>query len=89
MLLEWVSWNGYEELRDDFGDWLFSTPELRGGFKDNLAAIIYSYNQESGGTRKSNPLLEYLKDKEMKIKSKFINYFSEDDINKYDVCFDN
>ena len=62
--------------------------EIRGGFKDNLDAIIYWYNQESGGTRKSNPLLEYLKDKGMKIQNKFRNYFSEDDINKYIICFD-
>ena len=36
------SWNEYEELRDDFEDWLFSKDiEIRGGFKDNLDAIIY------------------------------------------------
>lgn len=81
------SWNWYEELRDDFGDWLFSTPELRGGFKDNLDAIIYFYNWESGGTRKSNPLLEYIKSKGMKMQDKFRKYFSKEDIKKYSVCF--
>ena len=84
------SWDGYMRLKDDFEDWLFSKDiEIQGNFKDNLAAIIYSYNQESGGTRKSNPLLEYLKDKGMKIQNKFRKYFSEDDINKYGECFDN
>lgn len=83
------SWNGYMRLKDDFEDWLFSKDiEIQGNFKDNLAAIIYSYNQESGGTRKSNPLLEYIKNKGMKIQDKFRKYFSEEDINKYDVCFD-
>ena len=82
------SWDGYFKLRDDFKDWLFSTPELRGDFIDNLDAIIYFYNQESCGTNNSNPLLEYIKNKGMKIQNKFRNYFSEDDINKYIVCFD-
>ena len=83
------SWDGYVRLRDDFEDWLFSEDvEIRGGFKDNLDAIIYWYNQESGGTRNSNPLLEYIKSKGMKIQNKFINYFSEEDIKKYSVCFD-
>ena len=62
--------------------------EIRGGFKDNLDAIIYWYNQESDSTNNSNPLLEYIKSKGMKIQNKFKNYFSEDDINKYIVCFD-
>ena len=84
------SWDEYEGLRDDLGDWLFSKDvEIIGGFKNNLDAIIYWYNQESGGTRNSNQLLEYLKRKGMKIKDKFRNYFSEEDINKYDVCFSN
>ena len=70
------SWDGYEGLKNDFGDWLFSKDvEIRGGFKDNLDAIIYFYNWESGGTRNSNPLLEYLKRKGMKIQNKFRNYF--------------
>lgn len=84
------SWDGYTRLKNDFEYWLFSdNVEIRGGFKDNLDAIIYFYNQESGGMKKSNPLLEYIKSKEMKIQNKFRKYFSEDDINKYIVCFDN
>ena len=82
------SWNGYFKLRDDFKDWLFSTPELRGDFIDNLDAIMYFYNQESGGTRNLNPLLEYIKSKGMKIQNKFKKYFSEDDIIRYIMCFD-
>ena len=83
------SWDGYMRLKDDFEDWLFSNPELRGDFIDNLDAIIYFYNQESYSTNNSNPLLEYIKSKGMKIQNKFRKYFSEDDINKYTVCFDN
>ena len=83
-------WNGYEELRDDFEDWLFSKDvEIRGDFIDNLDAIIYWYNQESDSTNNSNPLLEYIKSKGMKIQNKFRKYFSEDDISKYKECFDN
>ena len=82
------SWNGYFKLKEDFEDWLFSKSSKRGDFKDNLDAIIYFYNWESGGTRNSNPLLEYLKRKGMKIQNKFRNYFSEEDTNKYTVCFD-
>ena len=82
------SWDGYFKLRDDFKDWLFSTPELRGDFKDNLDVIIYFYNQECDNTNNSNPLLEYIKNKGMKIQNKFKNYFSEDDISKYIECFD-
>ena len=84
------SWNGYEELIDDFEDWLFSEDvEIRGGFKDNLDAIIYWYNRESDSTNNSNPLLEYIKSKGMKIQDKFQKYFSEEDISKYRECFDN
>lgn len=83
------SWEGYFKLRDDFEDWLFSNNvELRGDFIDNLDAIIYFYNQESGGLKLSNPLLEYIKFKGMKIQNKFKKYFSEKDLNKYDVCFE-
>lgn len=75
------SWDRYEELRDDFEDWLFSdNVEIRVDFKDNLDAIIYFYNQESGGMKTSNPLLEYIKSKGMKIQDKFRSYFSEYDI---------
>ena len=84
------SWDGYMRLKDDFEDWLFSNNvEIRGDFKDNLDAIIYFYNQESDSINNSNPLLEYIKSKGMKIQHKFRKYFSEDDINKYIVCFDN
>ena len=81
------SWDGYFKLRDDFEDWLFSTSELRGDFIDNLDAIIYFYNQESGGTKNSNPLLEYIKNKGMKILKKNEKYFSEEDKLKYKDCF--
>lgn len=79
------SWDGYiyMRLKNDFENWLFSNPELREDFKDNLDAIIYFYNQESYSTNNSNPLLEYIKSKGMKIQNKFRKYFSEYDINKY------
>ena len=52
------SWDGYTKLYNDFEDWLFSSNvEIRGDYIDNLDAIIYFYNQESGGTKNKNPLL--------------------------------
>ena len=41
------SWNGYNKLKNDFEDWLFSKSKKRGDFIDNLDAIIYMYNEES------------------------------------------
>lgn len=82
------SWKGYNKLRNDFEDWLFNDKvEIKGEWIDNLDAIIYFYNQESGGTKNSNPLLEYIKQKGMKIDNKFYKYFSEEDKSKYKYCF--
>ena len=83
------SWNGYHKLYDDFDDWLFSNDvDVRGEFIDNLDAIIYFYNFESGGLKNSNQLLDYIKDHGMKILDKHKKYFSEEDIEKYKECFE-
>ena len=83
------SWNRYRKLYDDFEDWLYTeTPEIRGDFIDNLDAIIYFYNQESGGMNNRNPLLEYIKGKGMKILKKNEKYFSKEDKLKYKECFE-
>ena len=83
------SWNGYNKLYDDFADWLFSNDvDVRGDFIDNLDAIIYFYNFESGGLKNSNPLLDYLHDHGMKVLNKYKKYFSEEDIKKYNECFE-
>ena len=75
------SWNGYHKLYDDFVDWLFSNDvDVRGDFIDNLDAIIYFYNFESGGLKNSNPLLDYIHDHGMKVLDKYKKYFSEKDI---------
>lgn len=82
------SWKGYDKLRNDFEDWLYyNNVELRGDFIDNMDAIIYFYNQESGGLRNGNPLLEYIKSHGMKILEKYEKYFSEEDLNRYKECF--
>lgn len=82
------SWNNYSKLEQDFEDWLYSNDvELRGEFIDNIDACIYSYNQESGGMKNKNPLLEYMKEHGFKIMNKFKKYFSENDIEKYKECF--
>ena len=82
------SWNSYGKLKNDFEEWLYSDEvELRGDYIDNLDAIIYFYNQESGGVKDKNPLLEYIKVHGMKIIDKYKKYFSEDDLIKYKECF--
>ena len=83
------NWNGYSKLYDDFEDWLYNeTPEIRGDFIDNLDAIIYFYNQESGGMNNRNPMLEYIKSKGMKILKKNEKYFSKDYKLNYKECFE-
>lgn len=82
------SWDGYNKLKNDFEDWLFNkNVEIRGDFIDNMDSIIYFYNQESGGLRKSNPLLDYIKSHGMKVLNEYKKYFSEEDIEKYNDCF--
>ena len=82
------SWDGYTKLYNDFEDWLFSSNvEIRGDYIDNLDAIIYFYNQESGGTKNKNPLLEYIQSKGLTILNKYKHYFSKEDILKY-KCFE-
>lgn len=82
------SWDNYTKLLYDFEDWLYnSNVEIRGNFIDNLDAIIYFYNQESGGLRNKNPFLEYIKKRGLKILNKFTKYFSEEDKNQYKECF--
>lgn len=84
------SWNNYKKLYNDFEDWLYSNDvEIRGEFIDNLDAIIYFYNMESGGTKNKNPLLEYISKQGKQILPKFYNYFSENDKLQYKNCFNN
>ncbi len=83
------SWNGYNKLKDDFEDWLYSNNvDIRGDFKDNLDACIYFYNQESGKSEK-NPLLKYIQNHGMKILNKYRDYFSEEDQIIYKEVFNN
>lgn len=69
------SWNGYHKLRDDFEDWLVSPyTGMRGDFKDNLDAIIWTYNNESPDNGK-NPLLEYIENQGKTVLDKYKSYF--------------
>lgn len=82
------SWKGYNKLKNDFTDWLYSNDvEARGNFIDNIDAIIYFYNFESGGLKNKNPILEYLKNKGMKVHMNYYKYFSDYDKKKYKECF--
>lgn len=83
------SWDNYSKLKNDFEKWLYDDKvELRGEYINNLDAIIYFYNQESGGTRNKNPLLEYIRNKGYKILSKHKIYFDDNDKIKYKDCFE-
>ena len=82
------SWNGYTKLKNDFEDWLYDRSELPGNFIDNLDAIIFFYNNESGGRRDKNPLLEYIKEHGMKISDRLHKYFTEQDKKQYRECFE-
>ena len=82
------SWNGYNKLKNEFEDWLYQKSNKRGEFIDNLDALIYFYNEESTNTHQQNPLLKYIQDHGMKVLNKYKKYFSEEDIKKYDECFE-
>ena len=82
------SWNGYNKLKNEFEDWLYQKSNKRGEFIDNLDALIYFYNEESTNTHQQNPLLKYIQDHGMKVLDKYKKYFSEEDIKKYDECFE-
>ena len=82
------SWNGYNKLKNEFEDWLYQKSNKRGEFINNLDALIYFYNEESTNTHQQNPLLKYIQDHGMKVLDKYKKYFSEEDIKKYDECFE-
>ena len=73
------SWNGYRKMRDDFEDWL-SEPciGIPGNFKDNLDALIWSYNNEAPDNDDRNPLLDYIKDQGKKVLPKYQKYFKSE-----------
>ena len=65
------SWDGYTRLKNDFEYWLFSdNVEIRGGFKDNLDAIIYFYNEENH----HKTLWDYIEEHGLQILDKFKHY---------------
>ena len=80
--------NGYNKLKNEFEDWLYQKSNKRGEFIDNFDALIYFYNEESTNTHQQNPLLKYIQDHGMKVLNKYKKYFSEEDIKKYDECFE-
>ena len=82
------SWNGYNKLKNEFEDWLYQKSNKRGEFIDNLDALIYFYNEESTNSHQQNPLLKYIQDHCMKVIYKYKKYFSDEDIKKYNKCFE-
>lgn len=78
------SWSNYTKLKNDFEDWIFDKPTIKGDFIDNLDAIIYFYNFESGD---DYTLLNYIREHGLRILNKYKKYFTEDDIELYNDCF--
>lgn len=68
------SWNGYKRIKEGFEDWLFDKCKLPGEFKDNLDAIIWSYNNESN-LLTDNPLKDYLDSRGFVVLDKYKHYF--------------
>lgn len=68
------SWTGYKQIRDGFEDWLFAKSKMPGEFKDNLDALIWSYNNESNELTE-NPLKDYMDSRGLKVLDKYKHYF--------------
>lgn len=73
------SWDRYTKLRDYFEDRLSSVPVRPGSFKDNLDAIIWNYNMESGS---GNYIKEYIEQHGMTVLPKYKEYIDNNNINK-------
>lgn len=70
------SWQGYEKLRKDFEDWLFSKPSSPLSFDNNLTACIYFYNMESDQSS-PNPLKNYMAERGWKVLPKYAKCVEE------------
>ena len=67
------SWSGYRKLHDRIEDWLEEPcTGLPGNFKNNLEALIWSYDNESND---GMSLLEYISGHGNKVLPKYENYF--------------
>ena len=67
------SWSGYRKLHDRIEDWLEEPcTGLPGNFKNNLEALIWSYDNESND---GMSLLEYINGHGNKVLPKYENYF--------------
>lgn len=83
------SWNGYQKLKDEFEDWLFSDKvDKPGEWINNLDAVIYFYNEEAyKGRNNPHPLLKYMQERGMKVLEKYFYLFSDEDKKTYKFCF--
>ena len=79
------SWEGYRKIKEGFEEWLYKPSKTPGDFDDNLAALIYWYNEESNII--GNALLQYMKERGLIMLDKFNKYFSEEDKSMYKECF--
>lgn len=70
------SWDGYQKLKDDFEDWLFSKCDRPGNFKNNLDACIYWYNEE-GDPKSNNPIKAYIKEHGLNVLDKYREYVDD------------
>jgi hypothetical protein len=77
------SWNGYQKLKDDFEDWLFSKCSIPGQFENNLDACVYWYNEE-GDPKSNNPIRDYIEKHGLKILDKYKKYVENNNNDIYD-----
>ena len=82
------SWEGYSDILDGFEEWL-EKPYKRfdGQYKNNLDALIGTYNFEGSLDETVNSFLEYIKKQNKKVLPKYKYLFSDEDIKNYKECF--
>lgn len=65
-------WKGYNDLKNDFEDWLEEKCTKPGDFKDNLDFLIYVYNDENN---EKDSLQNYIKNHGKVILPQYKKYF--------------
>ena len=67
------SWMGYNDIKNDFEDWLEEPCKKPGNFKDSLDFLIYTYNEENN---EKDSLQNYIRNHGKKILPKCLEYFN-------------